>query len=1126
MMHRKFYHDETGVFRPDLREEGVVAFAAMDSDSATAWVSLGPAAGVPSGGTALPISGLVADIAAQDLDNAWFGTRWSGVWRTTDRGVSWTSLGDALPSLQTAAVAVSPSGAVAYCAMGDLDDGRLIRTAGLSGMFRSVDGGRTWYSVDGGLGATRFRSVDVNQIVAVDDQIVLVATRLGLFFSVDGGRNFGSGPAHRDGAPLLAGQATSVVVVPRPAPATESDVLAVISSVGALLSPLEPGLAPDLAGRAAVAATPVGLHHATIAAGAISAFTLLRSPADGGSGRPPDGTSKVDWKRQGTASIAVYSIGGAVRLADFDALLSEPQNQLHHSLHAANADPTSTSRWRKVSVGTTFNNESARAYYMHAVTLEPPSGANAAPLWINTFQMRRETLQRNAASGAWSWTPGSSRVDSSLVHVDNHAIEVVEGPRLPPAAGTDRHVLSGNDGGFYRRVNGAAFVAQNTHITALFYQLAAASDGAGGLRVIGGLQDNGTVIGEGPPNPANPTDWTWKFVPLGGDGGTAAFVPADPTQLVPVNPTVGLGSTNGFPGFGRAGAVAAAPWTGDTLGETFQGDRAPFSELVAVARAAPTPPAVAAPWSRVYFSHALSRDGLTGGVLRRADDVAPPTATWVPIPTSGRPAVEISFSAMITALCPSPSPGSEAATDQAWPILWVGLADGRLFRSADAGNTFQEVLSLGVRRPITGIAVDPTDARVVAICTAGFAEPALNAPARRVFLTVDGLGSSFSDISGSGATGLPDQPMFGISWARTQPRTLVAVTDCGVVTAIAQAASSAAAPPRFDGRWRRLGAGLPTLTCMGLSVVNGTTDTAIDPAQPAAAARLLPPVVLGTLGRGAWVLAPSTAVVAEGTGAFGPVRLTTTQRRTLVLRNLGTADAALQVPDPPAPFAWVGLSGPAPHAVTVPAGGTASLVASFAPAAAGMFSTVVAVPSGPTLALSGEGVADGPPRLAFARRVVRFGAVAQGTVATTTVALRNGGASPLTLTLPAVAAPFEVTLPSTVLSPGEEVSATVRFSPVSAVGTLHELSVPIGADDPTVASDPGHFTLRLWGTTAAPLPPPPAPPPVVPAPASPGLPGWVPWVIAGGVVVGIGIGIAIGVAVADANNSNNPPPGG
>src|SRR5262249_46038840 len=119
------------------------------------------------------------------------------------------------PSLQTVAVSRTdpgaPAGPILLAGTGELNNER-IGAPGLVGLYRSVDGGKTWSVADGGPDATVFKSHDTNQIIAVDADRILLATRVGLYFSKDGGRSFGDGADHTNGQAMLPGPVDIVVL--------------------------------------------------------------------------------------------------------------------------------------------------------------------------------------------------------------------------------------------------------------------------------------------------------------------------------------------------------------------------------------------------------------------------------------------------------------------------------------------------------------------------------------------------------------------------------------------------------------------------------------------------------------------------------------------------------------------------------------------------------------------------------------------------------------------------------------------------------------------------------------------------------------------------------------------------
>ncbi len=123
-----------------------------------------------------------------------FGAAGGGVWRTEDAGRTWTSTFDHGAAAPVGAIAVAPSDPnIVYIGTGQPTP--RYDVAGGAGVFRSTDGGKTWTSV--GLAATR--SIGRIWIDPTDPNTVLVAAvghffgpnaERGVYRSTDGGKTW------------------------------------------------------------------------------------------------------------------------------------------------------------------------------------------------------------------------------------------------------------------------------------------------------------------------------------------------------------------------------------------------------------------------------------------------------------------------------------------------------------------------------------------------------------------------------------------------------------------------------------------------------------------------------------------------------------------------------------------------------------------------------------------------------------------------------------------------------------------------------------------------------------------------------------------------------------------------
>lgn len=117
-----------------------------------------------------------------------------GIWKTTNRGRSWTPVGDSLANIAVNSMALHPDDpGVLYAGTGEGYFREEVRGTGLplrgQGIFKSDDGGETWVHLD----ATDSEDFHwVNDLVFGNDdaRLLYAATRTGVWRTVDGGETW------------------------------------------------------------------------------------------------------------------------------------------------------------------------------------------------------------------------------------------------------------------------------------------------------------------------------------------------------------------------------------------------------------------------------------------------------------------------------------------------------------------------------------------------------------------------------------------------------------------------------------------------------------------------------------------------------------------------------------------------------------------------------------------------------------------------------------------------------------------------------------------------------------------------------------------------------------------------
>jgi len=468
----------------------VAAACACAGAVAQEWTELGPAPIRTPG--SLNWTGRIAAVVCSPTNPSLYyaGGADAGFWRSTDAGVTWTTLSDAWPTTAVGCIALDPSDEqIIYVGTGEANFANHSRY-GL-GIMKSTDGGDTWAHIAEPAFAGRCLSTIV--VDHADAQTLYAAvTRaggfpqlaaakghpqregpLGVFKSTDAGVSW----TRLEGFPDLA--ATSLVMDP-----TNSQVLyAAVGHIfgdalngiykstdaGANWTRLTTGLPGNPFGRISLAIAPSNPQRL---------FALIARPSDGTGG--------------GASNLGGYSTsdGGA-------------------SWSSAGSVDQATYGW-----------------YLSVASVNP---ANSNQVFYGGLQLSRVIL------------PGGNRVTVTPPHVDIHALAWDASGRL----------VVGDDGGIHRTANlGSSWQHLNTGLGTIQFYAGVSSSPAFPDFVLGGAQDNGTSLRFGP----GAADWEHVFGGDGGWTQFAGTFPTPSVMFVESQGTAALArSTDGGETFSSFG---------------------------------------------------------------------------------------------------------------------------------------------------------------------------------------------------------------------------------------------------------------------------------------------------------------------------------------------------------------------------------------------------------------------------------------------------------------------------------------------------------------------------------------------------------------------------------------------
>jgi len=386
---------------------------------------------------------------------------------------------------------------------------------------------------------------------------------------------------------------------------------------------------------------------------------------------------------------------------------------------------------------------------------------------------------------------GEGYIQTNTPHPDNHSITADPGFD----GVNNRRVYICTDGGVYRTDNiysaskttGWSWPSKKVR-TSQFY--GAAGDGATG-KIVGGTQDNGTHL---LTRASLDTDWIF-----GGDGGWCAIDPTDNNYQYGEYIFLRIFRTTN--GGGNANYITSG------LGDA--GNSANFI----------------APF--VLDPNNVNRMFAGGASLWRSNNLKAGTPTWTQIMSP--------LTDYISAVAVAPG-NSE--------VVWVGCNDGKVRKTSNALGTPTWTAIAGLPNRYVGrIMIDPTDSNKVTIGFGGF-------EANNLWQTTNG-GTTWTSISGAGATALPSAPIRGIARHPDNANVIYVGTEVGILKTSNNGAS-----------WS--------------SVADGPVNVSVDELTYMANSKTL---LAATHGRGIWTLGPigvavtGPASLESNTGGMGTITI-------------------------------------------------------------------------------------------------------------------------------------------------------------------------------------------------------------------------------------------------------------
>jgi photosystem II stability/assembly factor-like uncharacterized protein len=711
-----------------------------------------------------------------------------GLWRTDNRGGSWTPLFDKESALTIGAFALADGdGQTIYVGTGEANSSRTSYAG--TGVFRTTDGGKTWKNA----GLTDTHHIGRVVVDPRDPKVVYVAAighlytenaERGVFKTEDGGDHWTkvlyvddrtgaidlvqdpsrpdvlyaatwerartaanfleSGPGSGVWKSTNAGRTWTKLSGGFPSGAT-------VGRIGLAIAASKPDTVYALLDNQAL--RPAGEFDEETPPGELTPRRLRKLDA-ASFARLDDGVVTRFLRANGyprnlkAASLKKDVKAGRITIADLVAYLQDANRDLFESeivsTEVYRSDDGGGS-WRRTHEGRLDKVFYTYGYYFATIAVDP---TNADHVYIQGLPML------TSLDGGKTW----KGIDNRGVHVDYHAVWI--DPKSP------RRLVVGNDGGLNVSYDaGETWTKINNLPVGQFTTLAL--DNADPYNIMGGLQDNGVMRGPSTYKRGRSDPEAWKPI-YGGDGSCVIVDPKDPNTVYAALQ------------FGNASRLNLKT-----------GERAPIKPRAELS-AKKKEKALRYNWVSPFLLSPHSRDILYFGTnkLYRSFDRGD---TWTAISgdlTSDREQGDVPFGT-ITSIAESP---------KKFGVIWAGTDEGKVWGTRDGGATWTD-LSKGLAKDrwVTRVVASQFDEGTVYVSQNGYRNDEFSP---YVFRSTD-YGKTWQSL----AAGLPNEP---VNTVREDPKAshlLYVGTDSGVFVSLDRGAS-----------WTVLSSGLPDVPVHDLAV--------------------------------------------------------------------------------------------------------------------------------------------------------------------------------------------------------------------------------------------------------------------------------------------------------------------